>query len=586
MIPSALAFVSLVALACAAPQKRGGDGTPQVTIKAPQANIKGSTKGFLGAKAGEVESFMGIPFAKPPIGELRFKPPVRLTEAMGEVDATTEQPEACPQFALNTNFGSPLIPPDLLDQVLNLPILKNLAVGQEDCLTINVQRPAGTKEGAKLPVMYWIFGGGFELGSTSMYNGAGLVAEGMSTGKPFIFVAVNYRVGAWGFLPGKDLMEEGSSNAGLLDQRMGLEWVQDNIASFGQTCFSGDPDKVTLWGESAGAISIFSQYTLFNGNITRNGKNLFRGAIMNSGSAVPTDPMDSPKATKVYEQILSAAGCGGAKDRLKCLRDLPFDDMRKAANSVPGLLSYSSVALSYLPRPDGKNVSSSPELFATSGKLPKIPFILGDQEDEGTLFALFQPNITTTREVEEYLSTLYFNNASPQQVKELVGTYDPRPSEGSPFRTAIFNEVRPQFKRLAAILGDAVFTLTRRAVFNISQAVQPEVNNWSYLASYDYGTPVLGTFHGSDLLQVFYGIKPNYAAAATRAYYFNFAYNLDPNDSSGGTGTAKVKLIDWPKWKDGNKLLHMKANEADLIDDDFRQDSFNFLLNNVEKLRF
>ncbi|KXH64053.1 carboxylesterase [Colletotrichum salicis] len=579
MIFSTLVF-SLFAQIWAAPQN-GGGGTPPVTIKAPQANLKGTTKGFLGAKAGEVESFNGIPFAKPPIGELRFKPPVRLTEAMGEVDATTEQPESCPQFILQPDFGSPLIPPDLLNNVLNLPILKNLAVGQEDCLSINVQRPAGTQVGDKLPVVYWIFGGGFELGSTSMYNGAGLVAEGMSTGKPFVFVAVNYRIGAWGFMPGKDLMQEGSSNAGLLDQRMGLEWVQDNIASFG-----GDPDKVTLWGESAGAISIFSQLTLYDGNITRNGKALFHGAIMNSGSAVPTDPMDSPKATKVYDTVLSAAGCAGAADRLKCLRDLSYDDMRKAANSVPGLLSYSSVALSYLPRPDGKNIVSRPEVFATSGKLPKVPFILGDQEDEGTLFALFQPNITRTREVEGYLSELYFNNASPQQIKELVGTYGPRPSEGSPFRTAGFNEVRPQFKRLAAILGDTVFTLTRRAVLNISQTVQPEVNTWSYLASYDYGTPILGTFHGSDLLQVFYGIKPNYAASATRAYYFNFAYNLDPNDSSGGTGKAKVKLIDWPKWRDGNKMMHMMANNADLIDDDFRQDSFNFLLNNVEKLRF
>ncbi|KAF6841075.1 putative extracellular lipase [Colletotrichum musicola] len=580
-----LCCVSWLVLAWAAPQARRA-ATPRVTIKSPQANIKGTTKGFLGAKAGEVESFNGIPFAQPPIGELRFKPPVRLTQPMGEVDATTEQPESCPQFALNTNFGSPLIPPGLLDQVLNLPILKNLAVGQEDCLTINVQRPAGTTEKDKLPVMYWIFGGGFELGSTSMYNGAGLVAEGMSTGKPFVFVAVNYRVGAWGFMPGKDLMMEGSSNAGLLDQRMGLEWVQDNIASFGGPTSSGDPDKVTLWGESAGAISIFSQLTLFNGNITRNGKALFRGAIMNSGSAVPTDPMDSPKAQKVYDQVVSAAGCATAGDRLKCLRALPYDNLRKAANSVPGLLSYSSVALSYLPRPDGKNVVSSPEIFATSGKLPKVPFILGDQEDEGTLFALFTPNISRTRDVEEYLSTLFFNNASPQQIKGLVATYANRPSEGSPFRTAGFNNVYPQFKRMAAILGDSVFTLTRRAVLNISQAVQPEVPNWSYLASYDYGTPVLGTFHGSDLLQVFYGIKPNYAASATRAYYFNFMYNLDPNDASGGTGTANVKLIDWPKWKDGGKLLHMKANDADLIDDDFRQDSFNFLLNNVASLRF
>ncbi|KAK2014524.1 carboxylesterase [Colletotrichum eremochloae] len=582
MVPSTVILVSLFTLACAAPWKRD-DGAPRVTIKSPQANIKGTTKGILGIHDGQVESFYGIPYAKPPLGDLRFKPPVRLTQPLGNLEATNDQPESCPQFAIPPNIGSPLIPPELLDTVFNLPILQNLAVGKEDCLTINVQRPVGTKEGDKLPVMYWIFGGGFELGSTSMYNGVGLVAEGVEIGKPFIFVAVNYRVGAFGFMPGKDLMEEGSSNAGLLDQRMGLEWVQDNIASFG-----GDPDKVTLWGESAGAISIFSQLTLFNGNITRNGKPLFHGAIMNSGSAVPTDPMDCPKATKVYEQVLSAAGCDKAEDRLKCLRALSYDDMRKAANSVPALLSYTSVALSYLPRPDGKNIPSSAEVFATSGNLPKVPFILGDQEDEGTLFALFQSNVTTTEEVENYLSTLYFNNASPEQIKSLVATYSPDPSEGSPFGTLIFNEVRPQFKRLAAILGDAVFTLTRRAVFNISQTVQPEVNTWSYLSSYDFGTPVLGTFHGSDLLQVFFGIKPNYARHSMRAYFYNFAYNLDPNDSSGGSGkgTPKADLISWPKWRDGNKLLHMGADSADLTDDNFRQDSFNFLLSNVEKLRY
>ncbi|CRK15376.1 hypothetical protein BN1723_017425, partial [Verticillium longisporum] len=111
-------------------------------------------------------------------------------------------------------------------------------------------KPEGTKADAKLPVLYWIFGGGFQLGWSSMYDGTGLINHGVDLKKPFIFVAVNYRVAGFGFMPGKEILADGSSNLGLLDQRMGLEWVADNIASFG-----GDPSKVTIWGESAGAIS-------------------------------------------------------------------------------------------------------------------------------------------------------------------------------------------------------------------------------------------------------------------------------------------------------------------------------------------
>jgi carboxylesterase type B len=104
----------------------------------------------------------------------------------------------------------------------------------------------------------------------------------VAEGKPIIFVTVNYRVAGFGFLPGAEILADGSSNLGLLDQRLGLQWVADNIAAFG-----GDPDKVTIWGESAGAISVFDQMALYDGNITYKGKPLFRAGIMNSGSVIP-----------------------------------------------------------------------------------------------------------------------------------------------------------------------------------------------------------------------------------------------------------------------------------------------------------
>lgn len=260
-----------------------------------------------------------------------------------------------------------------------------------------------------------------------------------------------------------------------------------------------------------------------------------------------------------------------------------------AGNSVPGILSFNSLALSYLPRPDGTVLPDSPEAIAQTGNIAPVPYILGDQEDEGTLFGLFTFNLSTTADVEDYLNAFYFSN--PTVVKGLVDTYPDDPAAGSPFGTGTDNNIYPQFKRVAAMLGDFTFTLTRRAVFNISTSVQPNVKRWSYLSSYDMGTPVLGTFHGSDLIQVFYGIFPNFAAKTTLAYYVNFAYNLDPNDGSGGTRSilsvgGTDNLMEWPEWKDGNMLMNFNANDAKLIKDDFRQESFDFILANAGKLHF
>jgi carboxylesterase type B len=137
-----------------------------------------------------------------------------------------------------------------------------------------------------------------------MYDGAPWVSSSITRGEPIIFVSVNYRVGGFGFLAGKEILADGSSNLGLLDQRLGLEWVADNIASFG-----GDPTKVTIWGESAGAISVFDQMALYNGNHTYKGKPLFRAGIMNSGSVIPADPVDGVKGQAVYNTVVAAAGC-------------------------------------------------------------------------------------------------------------------------------------------------------------------------------------------------------------------------------------------------------------------------------------
>ncbi|TVY84735.1 putative secreted lipase [Lachnellula suecica] len=530
------------ALVAPAPVKRAT--APTVAIASPAATIIGSTSLL-------VDKFNGIPFAQPPIGSL--------LNAVGV-------PKACPQLFFTDDTSD--FPVGVLGALLNNPLFQTITNAGEDCLTLNVIRPAGTTAADKLPVLFWIFGGGFELGSTLMYDGSALVSASIASGKPIVFVAVNYRVGGFGFLGGSEILGDGSANLGLLDQRLGLKWVQDNIANFG-----GDPEKVTIWGESAGAISVLDQMVLYDGNNIYNGKPLFRAAIMNSGSIVPADPVDCPKAQDVYDKVVATAGCSTASSTLDCLRSVDYDTFLGATNSVPGVLSYTSVALSYLPRPDGTVLTLSPDVLVAEGKYAKVPFIVGDQEDEGTLFALFQSNITTTAHLIEYLSTVFFESATTEQITALVATYPDNSIDGSPFRTLLLNEWYPQFKRLAAILGDLTFTLTRRAFLNL---VSTEVPSWSYLSSYDYGTPVLGSVHAGDILQVFYGILPNYASASIHDYYFSFVYTMDPNNGSS--------FMDWPQWSESKQLMNFYALNAVLITDDFRSDSYDWVAANVGSL--
>jgi carboxylesterase type B len=128
---------------------------------------------------------------------------------------------------------------------------------------------------------------------------------------------------------------------------------------------------------------VLDQMILYNGDNTYNGKALFRAAIMDSGSIVPADPVDCPKAQTVYDTVVATAGCSGASSTLECLRGLDYETFLGATNSVPGILSYSSVDLSYLPRPDGTVLTLSPDDLISQGKYAKVPFIIGDQEDEG-----------------------------------------------------------------------------------------------------------------------------------------------------------------------------------------------------------
>ena len=170
-----------------------------------------------------------MPFAQPPVGDLRFANPVPLFNESWEGERNaTEYGYWC--YGQNNDAGyNP----------------------SEDCLTINVIRPSGYEE-QLLPVAAWIYGGGFYAGGSAntKYNLSYIVEQSVAMGKPMMALSMNYRVSAWGFMRSEELVADNSTNMGMRDQRLALHWVQENIAAFG-----GDPTKVTIWGESAGTLN-------------------------------------------------------------------------------------------------------------------------------------------------------------------------------------------------------------------------------------------------------------------------------------------------------------------------------------------
>ncbi|KAM0433387.1 hypothetical protein ACHAPT_004264 [Fusarium lateritium] len=563
-----LFLVSCFSLICSI---TAAESPAQVTVTlAPASTVIGSSR----VNTDGVELFNGIPYAQPPLGQLRLKLPKKLDGPLGTLDATKVAP-TCPQFhGPPPAFGDAFT--QLITSSVNTTFFQTPLPSSPDCLTLNIVRPAGTGADAKLPVLLWIHGGGFQVGSATQYDGSFLVNSSIIAHKPVIYVAINYRLAGYGFLGGKEILADGSSNIGLRDQRLALEWVSDNIAAFG-----GDPTKVTIWGESAGSLSVFSQLGLYAGNHTYNGRPLFRGAILNSGSLFRADPVDCPKAQAVYDTVVENAGCSEANDTLACLRNVDYDTFEQATNSVPAFISYNSIALSYLPRPDGEVLTDSAEVIVQSGKYAAVPLIIGGQEDEGTLFSFTQNNLSDTSALVDYLSSIYFHGATKSELKALVETYNESIAAGSPYDIGYAGEVYPGFKRLSSLLGDIGFTLARRSLLHHALRANPSVPIWSYEASYDHGTPVLGTFHGSDLLPVFFGGPQSFASQSLFNYYFNFAYSQDPNDSSKG-----AKYPHWPKWSDKKQLLHLFRDNSSLLDDDFRWESYSWMAENEKLLRF
>lgn len=545
-----------------------GAGRTATTLSIPAGTVVGKI-------VEDVEYFRGIPYAEAPTGSLRLRPPVRLS-TFGTVQATGVGP-SCPQMTgAVDNY--------LVEEVSTIPqvaaALEILSASpdtvSEDCLAISVMRPRGTAPNASLPVLFWMHGGGFDSGSPNAYNGSRIIPQSVAQGQPLVLVTVNYRLGGFGFLPGAEALADGAANLGLLDQRMGLEWVADNVAAFG-----GDPARVTIWGQSAGALSAFDQMALFDGDNAYGGRPLFRAAVLNSGSITSVEPADGPRGQAVFDAVAEAAGCAGAapSEKLACLRAVDYETYLGATNSVPSPSSYYAPALSFCARPDGRVLTASPDVLAARGRFARVPIIVGDQEDEGTFFGTMHTNITTEAAFVSFLHDTLFRHATLAEVTGLLETYPYlNGTAGSPFGSGASSGPYPEYKRLSALLGDTTVALMRRVLLSW---VPPDVPAWSYLATYDRGLPAMGTFHTDELPRLFYGRDG--LSAAMRGRYIAFASAADPNAAlaaaPGGFGAR------WPAWHENHELLEFGAGSAGVIPDDFRTPSYEYIKDHLFALR-
>ncbi|KAF9474072.1 carotenoid ester lipase precursor [Pholiota conissans] len=468
---------------------------------------------FQGTTAGNLDKFLGMPFAAPPVGNLRFAPP-QAPKTFTGVRQATAFGSACFQQALSGN-GT------------------NAANVSEDCLFINVVKPTSIPKGKKLPVLMWIYGGGFEAGDTSANPGDTVVARSIALGEPVVYVSANYRISALGFLGGKEVKEAGIGNAGLRDQRFAMEWIQSHVETFG-----GDPTRVTIWGESAGAISVGMHLIVNDGN--PNG--LFHGAFMESGS--PEHLRDITTYQPFFDQLVSNTGCTSSADKIACMRAVPFGNISTAINLSPGFLTFMSINLAWQPSVDGQFIARDPYVSIQKGLYAKVPFVTGDCEDEGTVFSLTSLNITNNAQFLGYMQSNFFPGISPTDLAALSQAYPDDITQGSPFGTGTANAMTPEFKRLAAIQGDIGFQAPRRFLLQTAAKTQP---TFGFLFRRGKSSS-LGASHGSDIPE-FYGTSSPTAATidfiGTDALV-NFANTKNPNLPKNSM--SLLSAIQWPEW--------------------------------------
>ncbi|EKG17208.1 Carboxylesterase type B [Macrophomina phaseolina MS6] len=455
---------------------------------------------YHGLTENAVDKFLNIPYAQDTSGARRFAPPLPYVfpPNVTHYDASAAGP-VCPQPAA----------PDFA-------YMSEAAEQSEDCLRLKIARPAGTEAGSGLPVMVYIYGGGLFTGHINERTNEpdALVAESVANRLPVVYVAMNYRLNIFGFAL-SEALGNNSLNVGLKDQRLALEWVQENIEYFG-----GDPKRVTIFGQSSGGLSVGLQVLAYGG--TRPVP--FQAAIMQSTALEPTSA--SNLTLSAFNSVAALTNCTSPSNpdpqsatTLSCLRALPFTDLLAATIADHDSKSTTTDGDIWLPTTDHDFLPAASSTLTLTGAFPRIPLLIGWTEDDATLFT--PRTITTPTDTAAFLSARW-PALSTTTISALLSLYPssdfaPRANLSAEFYRAaqIFRDILlvcPSF-----LLGGAMAQKYTPNSINASATAHNDpppvyyyTQNQTVLTPYlaANGLPGLGVVHTSDLAYVFANFTP------------------------------------------------------------------------------
>jgi para-nitrobenzyl esterase len=491
-----------------------------LTVQTEQGMVRGKI-----INDGKVRAFLGLPYAAAPVGDLRWRPPQPPVKWKGERDAT--------------RFGAHCAQNHVFDDLIFLD-----SGSSEDCLFLNVYAPANSNANSKLPVLFWIHGGGNAAGASSepRHNGDFLPLKGV------VLVTINYRLGVFGFLATADLAKEANGaagNYGLLDMVAALQWVKANIRNFG-----GNPDNVTIFGESAGSFAVS---TLMASPLARG---LFHKAIGESGAAFAGTPLTGSleaEEKKDGEWVASLS-----VHTLAELRALPAEKILAATKD--------KLINGYPPYVDGRLLTEPVEVTYAAGNQAHVPLLAGWNRDENTSLAKGM-----TVEKWKAYAVKHFKERSAEFLKLYPGNSDEQAARSAIDYGSDGFIAFGTWKWIEAhrMIGDL-------PVYRYHFELAAPVSKYH---------PVSFAFHSDDIEYVF-GTLDTRPGAVWRAedrtfseqmmsYWTNFARTGDPN----GPG-----LPPWPKYNSADSLIHLDSTITS--GPDILRPRYEFLLKGMPEFRF